>query len=37
MADTFGRLRSGRAPAVGIEDYLAAMQIIDAAYEKANS
>jgi hypothetical protein len=37
MADTFGRLRSGKAPAVGIEDYLAAMQIIDAAYEKANS
>ena len=37
MADTFDRLRSGEAPAVGIEDYLAAMQIIDAAYEKANS
>lgn len=37
MADTFDRLRSGKAPAVGIEDYLAAMQIIDAAYEKANS
>jgi predicted dehydrogenase len=37
MADTFDRLRSGKTPAVGIEDYLAAMHIIDAAYEKANS
>jgi predicted dehydrogenase len=37
MADTFDRLRSGKAPAVSIEDYLAAMRIIDAAYEKANS
>jgi predicted dehydrogenase len=37
MADTFDRLRSGEAPAVGLEDYLAAMQIIDAAYGKANS
>ncbi|MGO4526635.1 Gfo/Idh/MocA family protein [Microvirga sp. 2MCAF35] len=37
MADTFDRLRSGEKPAVGIEDYLAAMQVIDTAYEKANS
>ncbi|QRM29971.1 Gfo/Idh/MocA family protein [Microvirga sp. VF16] len=37
MADTFARLRSGEAPAVDIEDYLAAMQIIDAAYERANA
>jgi hypothetical protein len=37
MADTFNRLRSGKPPGVSIEDYLAAMQIIDAAYEKANS
>ena len=35
MADTFNRLRSGKPPGVSIEDYLAAMQIIDAAYEKA--
>jgi predicted dehydrogenase len=37
MADTFDRLRSGEAPAVSIEDYLAAMQVIDAAYEKAKA
>ena len=37
MSDTFRKLRSGEAPAVSIEDYLAAMQIIDAAYEKAKS
>lgn len=37
MADTFDKLRSGKPPAVGIEDYLAAMQVIDAAYEKANA
>lgn len=37
MADTFAKLRSGEAPTVSIEDYLAAMQIIDTAYEKANS
>jgi predicted dehydrogenase len=37
MADTFDRLRSGEDPAVSIEDYLAAMQVIDAAYEKAKA
>jgi predicted dehydrogenase len=37
MADTFDRLRSGEAPAVDIENYLAAMQVIDAAYEKAKA
>ncbi|MBM1173655.1 Gfo/Idh/MocA family protein [Microvirga arabica] len=37
MADTFDRLRSGKDPAVSIEDYLAAMQVIDAAYEKAKA
>ena len=37
MADTFDRLRSGKRPAVSIEDYLAAMEVIDAAYEKAKA
>lgn len=36
MADTLDRLRAGAPPTVGIEDYQAAMQLIDAAYEKAN-
>ena len=35
MADTFDRLRSGERPTVSLEDYLAAMEVIDAAYEKA--
>ncbi|WP_262272234.1 Gfo/Idh/MocA family protein [Microvirga yunnanensis] len=35
MADTFDRLRSGERPTVSLEDYLAAMKVIDAAYEKA--
>ncbi|KLK91296.1 dehydrogenase [Microvirga vignae] len=37
MADTFNRMRTGAAPAVGIQDYHSAMQLIDMAYEKANS
>ncbi|MBM1172526.1 Gfo/Idh/MocA family protein [Microvirga arabica] len=37
MADTFARLRSGEAPTVSIEHYQAAMQVIDAAYEKATA
>lgn len=32
MADTVGRLRAGRPPAVGIDDYLRAMRLIDQAY-----
>ena len=37
MADTFDRLRSGGRPMVGLEDYVAAMKVIDAAYEKAKA
>jgi predicted dehydrogenase len=37
MADTFDRLRSGERPTVSLEDYLAAMEVIDAAYEKAKA
>lgn len=36
-ADTLRRLRDGRPPAITLDDYLAAMQLIDAAYEKAKS
>jgi predicted dehydrogenase len=36
-ADTLQRLRDGRPPAVTLEDYWAAMSLIDAAYAKANS
>jgi len=35
MADTLKRLAAGQAPTVGIEDYLAALLLIDAAYNKA--
>lgn len=37
MADTFDRIRAGAAPAVSIQDYHSAMQLIDMAYEKAHS
>jgi len=37
MADTFDRMRAGASPAVSIQDYHLAMQLIDMAYEKANS
>lgn len=37
MADTLQRLRDGRAPAITLNDYLAAMTLIDAAYAKARS
>lgn len=37
MADTLARLRDGRPPAITLDDYLAAMQLIDAAYAKAKS
>lgn len=37
MADTFDRLRAGAAPAISLWDYHSAMQLIDIAYEKANS
>jgi predicted dehydrogenase len=37
MADTFDRIRTGAAPAAGIQDYYSAMQLIDMAYEKASS
>ena len=37
MADTLQRLREGRAPAITLGDYLAAMTLIDAAYAKARS
>ncbi|KQX42962.1 dehydrogenase [Devosia sp. Root436] len=37
MADTLQRLRDGRAPAITLDDYLAAMTLIDAAYAKARS
>jgi predicted dehydrogenase len=37
MADTLARLRDGRPPAITLNDYLAAMTLIDAAYAKANS
>lgn len=35
MADTIKRLQDGRQPAITLKDYLAAMQLIDAAYRKA--
>lgn len=35
MRDTFERLHAGRAPSVGLEDYVRAMALIDAAYERA--
>jgi len=34
-ADIVRRLSEGRGPAISLDDYLAAMQLIDAAYEKA--
>lgn len=34
-ADTLRRLSEGRDPAISLDDYLAAMQLIDSAYEKA--
>ncbi|MDO5603592.1 MAG: Gfo/Idh/MocA family oxidoreductase [Paracoccus sp. (in: a-proteobacteria)] len=37
MADTLARLRDGRGPAVTLDDYLAAMVLIDAAYAKGRS
>lgn len=37
MADTLQRLRDGRAPTITLNDYLAAMTLIDAAYAKAIS
>ncbi|MDF2810533.1 MAG: dehydrogenase [Microvirga sp.] len=37
MADTFAQLRNGEAPTISIEDYHSAMEIIDAAYQKAGS
>jgi len=37
MADTLQRLRDGRPPAITLDDYLAAMSLIDAAYAKAKS
>lgn len=37
MADTLRRLRAGHAPAITLNDYLAAMTLIDAAYAKAGS
>ncbi len=37
MADTLQRLRDGRPPAITLNDYLAAMTLIDAAYTKARS
>lgn len=36
-ADTLQRLRDGRPPAITLNDYLAAMTLIDAAYAKAKS
>jgi len=36
-ADTLQRLRDGRPPAITLDDYLAAMHLIDAAYAKAKS
>jgi predicted dehydrogenase len=35
MADTLDALRAGRAPAVGLDDYRAALALIDAAYRLA--
>lgn len=35
MRDTFERLRRNAAPAISIDDYVAAMSLIDAAYQKA--
>jgi predicted dehydrogenase len=37
MRDTLERLRDGRPPAITLDDYLAAMTLIDAAYAKAGS
>lgn len=37
MADTFARLRAGEAPTISVDDYQAAMELIDAAYEKARA
>lgn len=37
MADTLQRLRTGQPPAITLDDYLAAMELIDAAYAKARS
>lgn len=37
MADTLERLRDGRPPAITLDNYLAAMILIDAAYAKAES
>lgn len=37
MADTLQCLRDGRAPTITLNDYLAAMTLIDAAYAKAKS
>lgn len=36
-ADTLQRLRDGRPPAITLDDYSAAMRLIDAAYAKARS
>jgi len=35
MKDTFERLAAGQPPTISIHDYVAAMSLIDAAYEKA--
>ena len=37
MADTLARLDSGRTPMVTLDDYVAAMRLIDAIYERAAS
>jgi predicted dehydrogenase len=37
MADTLARLESGRPPLVTLDDYVAAMRLIDAIYERAAS
>ncbi|MEQ9635943.1 MAG: Gfo/Idh/MocA family oxidoreductase [Devosia marina] len=37
MADTLARLDSGRPPMVTLDDYVAAMRLIDAIYERAAS
>ena len=36
-ADTLARLAAGHPPAITINDYLASMRLIDAAYAKASS
>lgn len=36
-ADTLARLAAGRPPAITLDDYLASMRLIDAAYAKAGS